>query len=145
MVLKPWAESSYPGIKAYYSNSMITITAEELAQYRAELAEVPQAARALDMIEDCEGDLEDAAIALALRAGQEPDESERWLESVAKRWRAFLCQADNKAKLQAGSLAEAVQLLASETSIPNTLATPVVLYVLKAGVTEFCKPLEEKL
>jgi hypothetical protein len=124
---------------------MITITSEELAQYRTELADQPAALRSLDMIEDCDGDLEDAAITLALQAGQEPDESDRWLEGLAKRWRSFVCQMGMKDYLQTGSVANAVKLLAEETTIPPTLATPVILYTLKTGIEDFCKPLQEKL
>lgn len=124
---------------------MITVTPEEIAHYRTALADNSTALTALDMIENCEGDLEDAAIALALRAGQEPEESDRWLEGLAKRWRAFICQAGIKDALLAQSIANPIKLLVSETDIPEILATPVILYILKAGVDEFCKPLQEKL
>ncbi|MBD3883873.1 hypothetical protein IFO70_19105 [Phormidium tenue FACHB-886] len=125
--------------------SRTIVTLAEVAQYRSELADDPNALRALDMIEDCDGDLEDAAIALALQAGQEPDESDRWLEGLAKRWRSFVCQAGIKDYLMTGAVANGVKLLAAETSIPPTLATPVILYALKTGVEDFCKPLQEKL
>lgn len=124
---------------------MVEITPEEIEQYRSQLADNTSALTALDMIEDCEGDLEDAAIALALRVGQEPNRSEQWLDGLAKRWRAFICQAGIKDALLAGSIANAVNLLASETSIPKLLALPVVLYAIKTGVEDFCKPLQEKL
>lgn len=124
---------------------MVIVTREEIEQYRTELTEDPIALSALDMIEDCEGNLEDAAIALALRVGQEPDQSENWLDGLAKRWRAFVCQAGIKDALAAGSITTAVKLLAAETTIPDVLALPVILYVTKAGVEEFCKPLQEKI
>jgi hypothetical protein len=124
---------------------MIIVTREELEQYRTELADEASALSALDMLEDCEGNLEDAAIALGLRVGQEPDRSEDWLDGLAKRWRAFVCQMGIKESLQAGSIANAVKLLAAESSIPDVLAVPVILYVIKTGVEEFCKPLQEKL
>lgn len=124
---------------------MVIVTPQEIEQYRTELAEDPAALNALDMIEDCEGDLEDAAIALALRVGQEPDRSENWLDGLAKRWRTFVCQAGVKDALMAGSLINTVKLLAAETTIPDILALPVILYVVKTGVEDFCKPLQEKL
>ena len=123
----------------------LIVTLAEVQQYRSQLQDDPNALRALDMIDDCDGDLEDAAIALALQAGQEPDESDGWLESLAKRWRSFLCQAGLKDYLMTGSIANAVKLLAAETTIPPTLAIPVILYALKMGVEDFCKPLQEKL
>jgi hypothetical protein len=123
---------------------MITVTFDEIEQYRDELADDPIALKALDMLADCEGDLEDAAISLALQVGQEPDRSERWLDGLAKRWRVFLCQTGIKESIEAGTIATPVKLLAAETEIPGVLALPVVLYAVKTGVEEFCKPLQEK-
>ncbi|NJO40397.1 MAG: hypothetical protein HC769_18755 [Cyanobacteria bacterium CRU_2_1] len=120
------------------------LTSDEIGQYRVELADNPVALRALDMIEDCEGDLEDAAIALALQVGQEPDRSDDWLDGLAKRWRVFLCQTGVKDVLLTGSIAKVITLLASETAIPEILATPVVLYTIRVGLEDFCKPLQEK-
>ncbi len=124
---------------------MITLSSEEIDHYRSQLADNEVALRALNMIEDCEGDLEDAAIALALQVGQEPDRTEQWLDGVAKRWRVFLCQTGIKEAIQAGTVSSAINLLAQETNIPTVLATPVVLYVAKTGIDDFCKPLQEKL
>lgn len=124
---------------------MIILSSKEIAQYRSQLADNATASQALDMIEDCEGDLEDAAITLALQVGQEPDRSDQWLDSVAKRYRVFLCQTGIREALQAGVVANVITLLPEETAIPPVLATPVVLYVVKTGIDDFCKPLQEKL
>jgi hypothetical protein len=124
---------------------MMTLTSVEIVEYRAELAAMPDALRALEMIEDCEGDLEDAAIALALRVGQEPGTSEQWLAGLAKRWRVLLCQPEFQEKMQQPSIAEAVSILAAERDFPAILATPVVIYLQKVGMAEFCKPLGELL
>lgn len=124
---------------------MIILSSKEIAQYRSQLADNATASQALDMIEDCEGDLEDAAITLALQVGQEPDRSDQWLDSVAKRYRVFLCQTGIREALQAGVVASVITLLPEETAIPPVLATPVVLYVVKTGIDDFCKPLQEKL
>ncbi|HEY9619533.1 MAG TPA: hypothetical protein V6C78_04145 [Crinalium sp.] len=124
---------------------MIILTPEEINQYRAELSENTDALRSLDLIEDCEGDIEDAAIVLALQAGQEPDHSDRWLEGQAKRWRAFLCQNELKVQISGGAIASLVQLLIQETTIAPVLAVPVIIYVLKTGVEEFCRPFEQKI
>ncbi len=124
---------------------MVTVTAEEIAHYRSELSADNGALEALNVAEDCEGDLEDAAIALALRAGQEPDQSDRWLEGFAKRWRAYICQSGFRRSVGEGAIANGVQLLAAEMAIPSGLATLVLIYVHKTGVDDFCKPLEERL
>ena len=124
---------------------MVILTQDRIDHYRSALASDPNALRAVDLIEDCEGDLEDAAIVLALQAGQEPDRSERWLESLAKRWRAFLCQKRVKQELTAETVADVVRSLTAETTIPAVLAVPVVIYILETGVESFCKPFEERL
>lgn len=124
---------------------MIIITPEEITQYRAQLANLATALKALDEIEACEGDLEDAAIALAIQVGQEPDTSENWLEGLAKRCRVPICQAEFREDLLNGNCAAAVEHLASTKLCPALLVTPVVLYAMKTGVNDFCQPLEYKL
>lgn len=123
---------------------MINLTSVEILNYRSLLAGNADALKALDMIEDCEGDIEDAAIALALQAGQEPDRSDYWLEGLAKRWRVFICSDDFRTHLAEETLATAVRELTAATAMPTLLATPVVIYVLKTGVSQFCEPLGEK-
>jgi hypothetical protein len=64
---------------------MTIVTSQEIAQFRSELANNPEAMKALDAIEDCEGNLEDAAIALAIRAGQQPQrDNAEWLDALAR-------------------------------------------------------------
>jgi hypothetical protein len=124
---------------------MAHLTPDEIDQYRSELADRPEALRALDMIEDCEGDLEDAAIALALHVGQEPDRSDDWLNGLAKRWRVSLCQSEFKHLITEKAIATAIQQLKEQTDLPETLATAVIFHVLKTGIDDFCKPLGELL
>ncbi|MCT7957650.1 hypothetical protein [Laspinema palackyanum] len=128
-------------------NELMTIVLSfaDIARYRSELANYPDALVALDAIEDCEGDIEDAAIGLAIQAGQEPDTSERWLEGVAKRCRAFLCQTDLRTALEAGNLNQIMESLTQSRLCPPILATPVIIFVLETGVETFCEPLNYKL
>lgn len=123
----------------------ITITPEEIEQLRAEFTAYPEALKALDEIADCEGDLEDAAIALAIQVGQEPSTNDRWIDGLAKRWRHLICQADLKEQLEDGLTADTLTAFATQTSLPLKLATPVALYVIKTGIDRFCQPLAEKI
>jgi hypothetical protein len=123
----------------------IIVKAEEIAQYRTDLAESPKAQIALNILEDCEGDLEDASITLAIHVGQEPDISDGWIDGLAKRWRHVVCQADFKEALEDGLSSEALATLAASIELPQSLTTLVAIYVIKSGVADFCKPLEEKL
>jgi hypothetical protein len=119
---------------------MLALTSQEIARYRSQLANSQEALAALDMIEDCEGDLEDAAISLAIQVGQTPDRSD-WLGGLAKRCRSVICQAECQEKLLEGQLAEGLELLIQARICPPILATPVVLYVIQQGVAQFCEPL----
>ncbi len=123
----------------------ITVTLEELEQFRTILADYPDALAALTVIEDCEGDLEDAALSLAIHSGQEPNTGDRWLDGLAKSWRHVLCRPDIKANLQTGLTPGVFLAVTEHTTLPLKLATPVVIYVFKAGIQDFCYLFESKL
>lgn len=125
---------------------MVTVTAVDIIRYRAELSSNELALRALEMLDDCEGDLEDAAIALAIQYGQEPTVSDRWLLGLAKRWRYQICHSSAKDLLsQDSSMAEVLRSLSDVLDLPVPLITLVAIYVSKLGIDQFCEPLEEKL
>jgi hypothetical protein len=123
---------------------MTVVTPKEIAQFRSQLAEDPTAMEVLDLIEDCEGDLEDAAMTLAIRAGQEPEiTNSDWLDALALRWRAVICQQEFREKLLDGSVKEIIEHLKTIPTFPVILATPVLIYILKQDVNNFCEPLDE--
>lgn len=121
------------------------ITSQEIAQFRSQLADYPEALKALDIIEDCEGDVEDAAISMAIQVGQEPNTSDNWLLGLAKRCRVSICEKELREDLANGQLKAAVGSLVEEKICPEILATPVVIYVFKSGVKDFCEPLDYQL
>jgi hypothetical protein len=124
---------------------MVIITSQQIAQFRSQLAEYPEALKALDAIEDCEGNIEDAAISLAIQAGQEPNISENWLDGLAKRCRVAICKSEVKEELTNGELNAAFRDLVAAKICPDILVASVIIYVFKTGVNEFCEPLEYKL
>lgn len=133
---------------------MENLTSTEIAQYRSALSALSEAMVALDMIEDCEGDVEDAAISIALQVGQEPNQSDQWLEGLAKRWRVSICRGDAgsdagassvRNAIEAGNLAEAAEKFVAASTLPTRLAIPVLICVLKMGIESFCRPLDESL
>jgi hypothetical protein len=124
---------------------MVILTTQEIAQFRSQLSEYPTALEALDTIEDCEGDLEDAAISLAIQVGQMPTTSDNWLDGLAKRCRVAICQSDYREAVASGTLTSLVGELIDKKICPEILVVPVVLYVFKVGVNDFCEPLEYKL
>ncbi|WP_026734227.1 hypothetical protein [Fischerella sp. PCC 9605] len=125
---------------------MTKVTAQEIARFRSQLAEDSAVMEALDLIEDCEGDLEDAAMTLAIRAGQEPERANsEWLDALARKWRAVICEQGFRDDLLNGSVKGIMEQLKTMPSFPQILATPVLMYVLKQGVSSFCEPLDEVL
>lgn len=115
----------------------------EIARLRAQLLEYPDALIALETISDCEGDLEDAAMSLAIRAGLEPGlNNSDWLPALAKRCRAVLCQDSLRIDLISGNWAMALHLLQTSKVCPDILAVPVLLYIEDVGVDRFCEPLD---
>lgn len=123
----------------------IIVSSEDLERFREQLADHANALAALDVIEDCDGDLEDAAISLAIRSGQLPEENEGWIVGLAKRWRHVLCEAQLKEELEDGLSGNLVDQIVEHTDLPMRLAVPVAIYVLKTGVEPFCQPMQEKI
>ncbi|MBD2387283.1 hypothetical protein [Cylindrospermum sp. FACHB-282] len=122
---------------------MTTVTSKEIAQFRSLLADDPQGMEALDLIEDCEGDLEDAAMTLAIRAGQQPERANsEWLDALAKKWRAVICEQEYREDLVNNSIVGMMANLKKMPTFPKILATPVLIYILKQGVNNFCAPLD---
>lgn len=122
---------------------MTQVTLEEVAKLQTELTNYPNALAALQEIEECEGDLEDAAMVLAIRAGQQPDiANAEWLSSLAKKCRAFICRQELRNALADESFAPVVEQLTAAKLCPALLVMPVLLYVFKQGVDEFCQPLD---
>lgn len=122
---------------------MTTVTPQEIARFRSTFANYPQAMQGLDLIEDCEGDLEDAAMTLAIKAGQQPEiANSEWLDSLAKKWRAVICQEEWRSDLLEGSVDKLMQKIQKMPTFPDILVAPVLLYVFKRGIADFCEPLD---
>lgn len=123
---------------------MTQVTPEEIAKFQAELVDYPDAQAALKEIEECEGDLEDAAMVLAIRVGQQPDiANSDWLDGLAKKCRAVICQEQFRDALVNETYSPIVGHLAATRLCPAILVTPVLMYVIKQGVNNFCEPLDE--
>ncbi|MGB0560595.1 MAG: hypothetical protein ACPGVO_02175 [Spirulinaceae cyanobacterium] len=125
---------------------MAIVPSEQLVQLKAQLSDYAPALTALQEIEACEGNLEDAAISLAIQAGQLPQEGNAdWLEDVAKRCRALLCSEIPRQNLQTGAIEKVILTVANSDLVPAILATPVVLFVLSQDLEAFCAPLDQAM
>ncbi|NJM22986.1 MAG: hypothetical protein HC836_07580 [Richelia sp. RM2_1_2] len=122
---------------------MTTVTTQEIAQFRSTFANYPQAMQALDLIEDCDGDLEDATMTLAIKVGQQPEiDNSEWLDNLARKWRAVICQQELRGDLLEGSVDKLMEQIQKMPTFPTILATPVLIYVFKQGISDFCSPLD---
>ena len=122
---------------------MTQVTPEEVARFRTQLVDYPDAINALQVIEDCEGNLEDAAMVLAIRAGQQPEiTNSDWLDSLAKKCRAVICKEEFRNSLIAENFAPIAGHLAATKLCPALLVTPVLMYAAQQGINSFCEPLD---
>lgn len=119
------------------------ITDEEIAQYRQQLADYPEALDALDLIAECDGNLEESANFLVieegiseLRSGE--SEEENTLDKIAKKFRKIICDDDFIDDLMSDLVTAGIASLAVSGQIPVAVATPVVIYLAKKGVKSWC-------
>ena len=114
---------------------MITLTPEEIGQFRTQLVNNQQALTALDTIAECEGYVEDAVPLLLIREGNEPVRGVNdWLEKC----REFVCLEEVREALGSGILAPAIEAIAIGAAIPPGLATALSICVFKLGTKRFC-------
>ena len=112
------------------------VTPEEIAKFRSELADYPEALAALNVIEECDGYLEDAVPLLLMReTGIEPDRS---LNDLLEKCRKFVCQEEVREALASGFLAPAIEPIAIGAGFPPGTATALSILAFKLGVKKFC-------
>jgi hypothetical protein len=117
-----------------------------IPELQAQFANIPEAMTALETIVDCEGDLEDAAMTLAIRVGQQPDiNNSAWLNGLAKKHRVAICQSGFRNDMVNGNLVSVFQHFIEIKVCPKLLILPMLLYVHEQGVNRFCEPLDTVL
>jgi hypothetical protein len=114
-----------------------------IEELQVQFAELPDAMISLETIADCEGDLEDAAMALAIRVGQQPDiNNSEWLKGLAKKCRVAICRSEFRNDMVSGDFVAIFQHFERVKVCPTLLILPVLLYVHECGVIRFCEPLD---
>lgn len=127
----------------YTHQTMTTVTPEEIAKFRAELADYPEALETLDVIEECDYNLEDAAEVLAdteaVRKGGSKKPDVNLLDELAEQLRDVICKDEFRNGMLNDSVNVAVGvLLASSTVNPAVLVIPAFMYVMRKGINKFC-------
>jgi hypothetical protein len=123
--------------------SMSKIDLQIVTELQIQFAELPDAIASLETIADCEGDLEDAAMALAIRVGQQPDiNNSEWLDGLAKKCRVAICRSEFRNDMVDGNFMPLFQYFIQAKICPKLLILPVLLYAHEQGVNRFCQPLD---
>ena len=116
---------------------MLTVTSEEIEQFRSQLLPYPAAISTLEVIQSCDGYLDDAIVLLMMREmEQEPDRS---LNDLMRRCQKVICQEEFRNDLAGGMIAVVIEPLASGVGIPPGVATAVAIYAFKRGIKSFCE------
>ncbi len=114
-----------------------------ITDLQTQFAGIPEAISSLETIADCEGDLEDAAMALAIRAGQQPDiNNGEWLNGLAKKCRVAICLSEYRNDMVSGNFVPLFHHFIEVKVCPKLLIVPVLLFVHEQGVNKFCEPLD---
>ena len=128
---------------------MTTLTSEQISNLRSELANNPEALEALEVIEEWDGDLADAAESLATRNGIEGVEDNadlRWFTEILRKCRDFICQPQyqNFREKRVPELIPIItdllaELLGCLPGVARLIATPVAIHIYRKGMENFCK------
>jgi len=127
----------------------IQLTSEQIAKYRVELADNSNFLAALDVIEEWDGDLADAAESIATRNGIEGVEDNadmRWFVIVLQECRGYICQPKYE-KLREKYLPALIPPLTDfiagafmcPPGIAGILSAPIALYISEEGMDKFCQ------
>jgi hypothetical protein len=128
-----------------YANALkiSMIDLQIVAELQIVFADIPDALFSLETIADCEGDLEDAAMTLAIRVGQQPDiTNSDWLDGLAKKCRVAICRSEFRNNMVDGDFLPLFEHFVNAKVCPKLLILPVLLYAHECGVNRFCQPLD---
>jgi hypothetical protein len=125
------------------------VTPEAIAKYRTELADYPDFLAALDVIEEWDGDLADAAESIATRNGIEGVEDNAdlpWFFVTLQKCRTYICQPKYE-KLREKYLPALIPPLTDciaasfmcPPGVAGILSAPIALYISEEGMDKFCQ------
>jgi hypothetical protein len=112
------------------------VTPEEIAQFRAELADNLGAITSLDVIDECDGYLKYAIPLLLMR--ETGTETDRSIGDLLKKCRQFICQEEVREGLQSGMIAPFIEPISVSAGIPVGVATAIGICAFKLGMKKVC-------
>jgi len=124
----------------------IQLTSEQIAKYRVELADNPDFLAALDVIEEWDGDLADAAESIATLNGIEGVEDNadlRWFVIVLNKCRDSICQPKLREKYLPALIPTLTGIIAGYLMCPpqvaGILSAIVAVFIQDQGLDKFCQ------
>jgi len=120
---------------------MTTITTEELAKFRSALQDNDEALEALDIVENCDGNLKESMNIIMSMDKDSYRGDEDWIdfENMGKELRKIICSPAFESAFIDGSFAVALGYLLADTTHPTIFLVPFMLYVFKIGLERFCQ------
>lgn len=125
------------------------LTSEQIAQYRIEFADNENVLSALDVIEEWEGDLADAAESIATRNGIEGVEDNadfRWFVIILNKCRDSICQPkyeNLREKYLPVLIPPLTDIIAGcfmcPPGVAGLLSAIVTVYIQEEGMDKFCQ------
>ncbi|AOX00548.1 hypothetical protein BJP34_14825 [Moorena producens PAL-8-15-08-1] len=122
----------------------LTVTLEEIAQFRSELANYPQASlreqalKELEVVENCNGDLEAATRVLARRVEESVRKGDYTFDNLVDKSRKILCKPEIMEKLAKAKNPLIVFDLVAVFFPPPFPQIIVTLILIQMGVEGFC-------
>ncbi|NER38683.1 MAG: hypothetical protein F6J93_32815 [Oscillatoria sp. SIO1A7] len=129
-------------IKQGQNNSMTTVTPEEFAKFRSQLAGTPEIQESLSTLEDnlreCDWILEDATTLIAVEAGESVLMGDSLLEELVERAKKRLCQPkEDEEKWR--DLKDVFDIIQLFLPAPLPLITACLLKLSEIGLRNLCK------
>jgi hypothetical protein len=116
---------------------MSVITSEQVDTYRVSLQGYPEATVALDAVEECEGNLEDATVLIASRLGESVLMGDSLLDNLVQRARKHLCQPNHQEKWT--DVKDILEILKEFLPTPAPLAVTCTLKLSEIGLRNLCQ------
>ena len=118
----------------------IKVTPEEIANYSSQLADDPKAIADLEVVERCEGNLEQAARVLARRASVEEFRAGEIWQLALQKACEIVCDEKFKGGLVPGLIGGLIGVLTNSGSpLLAAVATPTSIYIAQFGLDAFCQ------
>lgn len=122
---------------------MPTATLKEINKFRLAFVDDQEVLDAIAVIEECQGNLEDAAEVLAVEAGitsvdKAGKDPEQILGKLIEKARKILCRKECREQFVNGSFEFLMGYLMAVGDIPKAMTIPVLMCAAQMGLEEFC-------